>query len=300
MPEYKSNPDKPEKILTGYGTVRSPELKIIYQDIEKETALSKIKQRYGRPRGGQYETEHIEECLRFLRTLDMIEEVGENTLNRINRALFTDFDLSFEARLLYHICQQTGRQFHLAEIHDVAVRELSSDGDHYGVRRVSVDDLVTAMRRNTDYDLRWRSEKIEMWANLLAPAGAVSYASKQDEIIAGPSRALLHELLSLHQQHREDGDNLVAALEWIEESFFPVFSRRGGNPAVHVGVADVFESMAREEVLTLRGMSDRVDAVDLPKRIDNTMTPSDYEIETAPDRPSYWYPLERNERRLSA
>lgn len=297
MPEYQQNTGKPERLLTGYGSVRSAELKAIYEDIDEMTPRSQIEGRYGRPKGGSYETDHIDNCIRFLRTLDMVEQTGEDVLNPINQNLFSDFDLSFETRLLYHIRKQDGGQYHLAAIHDVAVEELGGE-DHYGIRHVSVEDLVTEVRRNTDYDLKWREEKIKMWANLLAPIGAVSYGS--GDILITPSRALLHELLSHHQQYRNNGESLLAALEWIHEEFFPVFSRTGGDPAVHVGVADVFESMVEDDVLTLTGMSDRTETVDLPTSIDNTRTPADYSIAEAPERPSYWYPLERNERRVNA
>lgn len=297
MSDYKQNTEKPERLLTGYGSVRSAELKTIYEDIDEMTPLSQIEHRYGRPREGTYETDHIENCLRFLRTLDMIEQSGEDVLSPLNQGLFSD-DLSFEARLLYHIREQSGKQYHLAAIHDVAVEDVGDEG-RYGTRRVSVEDLVTEARRNTEYDFKWREEKIEMWANLLAPIGAVSYVTERDEIYITPTRALLQELLTYHQQHSNDGESLLAALEWIHEQFFPVFSRTGGDPAVHVGVADVFESMVEDDFLTLTGMSDRTETVDLPTSIDNTRTPADYTIADPPERPSYWYPLERNERRLN-
>ncbi|WP_158056020.1 hypothetical protein [Halorussus halophilus] len=299
MPEYQQNQGKPERLLAGYGSVRSAELKTIYEGIDEGTPISQIEERYGRPQESGYETDHIDQCLRFLRTLDMIEETDDESLNPLNQDLFSNFDLSFESRLLYHIRKQSGRQYHLAEIHEVAVEKLGDEG-HYGTRRVSVEDLVTESRRNTEYDFKWREEKIEMWANLLAPVGAVSYVTSRDEIFISPSRALLHELLALHQQHRDDGDSLLAALKWIHSEFLPVFSRTGGDPAVHVGVADTFESMVEDNLLTLTGMSDRTETVDLPDSIDNTRTPADYTIDDSPDRPSYWYPLERNERRLKA
>lgn len=76
MPEYEHNPSKPEKLLTGYGSVRGAELKAIYGDIGEMTPRSEIEHWFGRPKGSGYETDHIDDCLRFLRTLDMIEQTG--------------------------------------------------------------------------------------------------------------------------------------------------------------------------------------------------------------------------------
>lgn len=300
MPDYEYNTSKPEKLLTGYGTVRGAELKSIYTDIEPMTPLSQIENRFGRPRSSGLETDHIDNCLRFLRTIDMVEQTGKDVLNPTNRDIFPEFELSFEPKLLHHIRQQTGKQSHLAAVYEVAVQEISSDMGYYGVRRVSVDDLEIKVERETDYDLEWREEKILMWANLLAPLGAISFSSDHDEILLSPSRAVLHELLSHHQYHRANGDSILAALEWIDGDFFPVFSRTGGQPAVHVGVADVLESLVADGALTLTGMSDRSEVVDLPRSIDDSQTPADYTIEAAPDRPSYWYPLESSERRYEA
>jgi hypothetical protein len=300
MPEYEYNSSKPDKLLTGYGTVRGAELKAIYADIEPNTPLTQIEERYGRPTSEGIETDHIDNCLRFLRSIDMIEQSGEDVLNPMNEALFSDFEVSFEPRLLYHARQQSDRQSHLAAIHEVAIRELSSEEGYYGIRRVSVDDLVIEVDRETDYDLEWREEKIKMWANLLAPLGAISYSSDHDEILLSPNRGILYELLSHHQRHRENSDSILSALNWIDEEFFPVFSRTGGQPAVHVGIADVLESLAEDDVLTLTGMSDRREVVDLPTSIDDSQTPADYTIETMLDKPSYWYPLDRSERRYLA
>jgi hypothetical protein len=300
MSEYEYNPSKPNRLLTGYGTVRGAELKAIHTNINDLTPVSQIENEFGRPTRGGLETDHIDDCLRFLRTLDMIERSEQNVLNPLNERIFPGFEVSFEPRLLYHIRKQSERQSHLAAIHNIAIQEISSDEGYYGARRVSVDELVTRLRRDTDYDLEWREEKIQMWANLLAPLGAISYSSEHDEILLSSSRTLLHELLSHHQNHRGNGRSILAALEWIDEEFFPVFSRTGGDPAVHVGVADVFDSLVEDGIMTLTGMSDRTEVVDLPQSIDDSQTPADYIIEPAPDRPSYWYPLDRSERRYSA
>lgn len=300
MPDYEYNTSKPEKILTGYGTVRGAELKLIYSAIDPETPVSQIENRFGRPSSSGPETDHIDNCLRFLRTIDMIEQIEEKLLDPMNQSIFPELNPSFEPKLLYHTRQQTGKQSHLAAIHEVAIQEISSETGHYGSRRVTVDELEIEVERATDYDLEWREEKILMWANLFAPLGAISYSSEYDEILLSPSRAMLHELLSHHQRHRTSGDSILSALKWINQDFFPVFSRTGGQPAVHAGIADVLESLVEDGALTLTGMSDRSEVVDLPRSIDDSQKPADYAIETTPDRPSYWYPLERSELECEA
>lgn len=297
MSEYEPNQAKPEKILTGYGTVRGAELKVLYENIATDTIISDIESRFGRPRGNEIETDHIDSCIRFLRTLDMIEENQDNHLTRINQDIFPDFNLSFEPRLLHHIQQQDGIQSHLAAIHDVSIDSTSSNRDE--ISRISVEELKINVERETDYDLEWREEKILMWANLLSPVGAISYSSKQDEILLNPCRGLLCELLSHHYMNHTNGDSLLAALEWIDNEFFPVFSKRAGQPILHKGVTDVFETLVEDGVLTITGMTDRTEVVNLPRQIDDTKTPADYSIEDAPDQPAYWYPLDRSERRCN-
>lgn len=298
MTNYEYNSTKPEKILTGYGTVRGAELKRIYQHILESIPRSEINTKFARPRGQELETDHIDNCIRFLRTLDMVVEEND-VVAPLNQRLFEDFEVSFEPRILYHIKQQTEKQSHLAAIHEIAIREISSGEDHYGARRVSVDELEVAVERNTDYDLQWREEKILMWANLLSPLGAISFSSSHDEILLSPSRVLIHELLYHHQENRSNPESLASALTWVDQNFLPVFSRVSGQPRVHSGIASVFESMVEDDVLSLRGMSDRTETVNLPMIIDQTETPADYSLQSAPKRPSYWYPLERSERRLS-
>lgn len=298
MSEYQENTSKPEKILTGYGTVRSAELKAIYSDIDMMTPLTQVENRFGRPTPSGRETDHIENCLRFLRTLDMIEQTAQDVLNPINTDLFATEQFPFELRLLYHIREQSGSQLHLADIQEKAIRSPYPDTGRYGIRRISVDDLRVAVERETDYDLEWRNEKIQMWANLLDPIGAISYSSSEDEILLAPSRKLVHYGLAYHQEHREASRSILSALEWINREFFTVFSRPGDTPSVHVGVADVLESLVADDALELVGMSDRSEEVDLPRQIDDTETPADYQVSTPPDRPAYWHPLERSERRL--
>lgn len=299
MAEYKEADDKDEALLTGYGTVRGAELKSIYTDISENTPVSEIEKRHGKPNPetGSHETDHISNCMKFLRALDMIEISVQDVVNCINTDIYPE--LSFEARLLYHIRRQTDRQYHLAEVHEVLM-SIDEEDERSGLRAVPEEELLKMVDRKTEYDFKWRPEKIKMWANLLDPIGAVSYDG--DEILTSPSRALLYELLSEYKKENKDeelsGDDLRGALEWIDEEFFPVFSSRTGTPHVHIGVADVLSSMVKDDVIEIVSMTDRTDTIELPYSIDNTEEPAEFRINAKPDEAAYYYPLDRTTRRL--
>ena len=302
MTEYETASGKPGAILTGYGTVRGAELRAIYEYIDEATPRSGVDKRFGRPKSdGSLRTDHVDDCIRFLQTLDMVEVTAQDVLRPLNSDIHPEFP--FELRLLHHIRRQEGEQYHLAHIYDVLV--------DMNLRRVGLNDpnpglgdqdgLLYAVRNNTDYELTWREEKMRMWANLHAPLGAVSYSSDEDEIVASPSRGLLFDALSYYQAHGDDPNGIVAALRWIDENLLPCLADRPGTPKVHVGFADVLSNLEDDEAVTLRGMSDTEESVKMPRADQDTLeTLSTFEVHTKPNRPAYWYPLERDERRVKA
>ncbi len=298
MSEITRATGTPDKILTGYGTVRSAELKAIDEFLVEDIPLSGVVKRFGRPSAESpdgFESKHIKNCIKFLHSLDLIERSAQDVVKPINRDLYPD--ISFEARLLHHIRCQEGDEFQLAEIHDLLMEQTSTEKPH-GYRRISEEDLVTLLKEESRFDIQWRSEKTSMWANLLTPIGAISYTTDHNEIVTSPTRPLLYELLSYHQTNRDDPEGILNALEWIHEEFIPVFYDLSGAPRLHLGVADTLENMVDDEVLSLVGMTDVTQTVRLPYRIDDTEEPARYKIGNVPDRPAYWYPLERSERRV--
>lgn len=298
MSELRRATGTPDKILTGYGTVRSAELKAIDEFLVEDTSLSGIIKRFGRPSpesADGFESKHIEDCVKFMHSLDLIERSAQDVVKPLNRDEYPE--ISFEARLLHHIRSQHGDEYQLAEVHDLLMEYTSTDKQH-GYRRVAEEDLVTLLKEESRYDIQWRSEKTSMWANLLGPVGAISYSTEHDEIVTSPTRALLHELLSYHQTNREDPEGILPALEWIHEEFVPVFHDLSGSPRLHIGVADTLDNMVDDGVLDFVGMTDVTQTVRLPYRIDDTEEPARFKIDDAPDRPSYWYPLERSERKV--
>lgn len=296
---YQKATDKPERLLTGYGSVRGAELKEIYSSIDDDTPKSQIENLYGflNPETGRRDTDHIDNCLRFLETLDMIEMSAQDVLNRINTDVYPE--MSFEPRLLYHINRQEGEQRHLADVHSVLM-DINAGGEP-GTREVNTETLLEEVKRELDYEVSWNPTKIRMWANLMDNIGAVSYSTSADQnlVITSPSRALIHELLSwYHSEHVDGGGtaNLVDALEWVDEEFVEVFSERIGNPTVHKGVVDVIESMCDDGVLEITATSDRTESVELDRDVAGFKNPIEYSISEKPDSPEYRYPLEKDER----
>lgn len=298
MSELTRATDTPDKILTGYGTVRSAELKAINEFLVEEVSLSGVTKRFGRPDStatSGYVSSHIERCIKFMHSLDLIDRSAQDVVKPLNRDIYPE--LSFEARLLHHIRSQDGDEYQLAEIHDLLMTHTSGKNEH-GFRRVNEEDLVELLKKESQFDIQWRTEKTSMWANLLDPIGAISYSTKHDEIVTSPTRALLHELLYYHQANRDDPEGILQVLEWVHEEFMPVFYELSGSPRLHLGVADTLNSMTNDGTLKLVGMTDVTQTVRLPYRIDDTKEPARYKISDAPDLPAYWYPLEQSERRI--
>ncbi|KAB1184761.1 MULTISPECIES: hypothetical protein [Haloferax] len=297
MTDFKHNNDKPSALLTGYSTVRGAELKAIYKTLESqgEVPVSTLEKRFGRPMTSGYETEHIDQSLKFLRAIDMVDVSAQNVVSLSNEDVYSS--LSFEARVLHHVRKQPGKQYHLTYIFDVLAKQ--------NCRRVTEENLLEAVKADSDrsFDLTWRGEKIRMWANLFDPLGAISYVNDatdldENEIIASPTRALMYELLAWYAENGEDSKRFARALKWIDEEFMPVFADRPGVPKLAAGVADVLNDIEMEGAISLQTMSDAGIVASLPRSNGAPRNVATYTVESLPDRPAYWYPLDRNERRL--
>ena len=301
MPEYEYNDDKPEKLLTGYNTIRGAELKEIYRVLDQpgDVPVSALEDRFARPgtNSSSRNTVHVDRCLKFLCAVDMVEVSAQDVVSPMNRDVYPDIK-AFEPRLLHHIRQQQDEQYHLSYIFDVSVG--------LDRRRIPEEELLEEVIDDEarSFGLNWNEDNMRMWANLADPLGAISYLNRGDtnEILVSPTRGLLVDLLSWYQENGEDSDRFARALEWIDEEFLPMFSTRQGSvPTVAVGVADVLNNMENEGVLSLRAMSDTADVVELPRSDrEGSRNVATYSLEEVPDRPSYWYPLARSERRVNA
>lgn len=301
---YTPASHKPDKLLTGFISVRVPEIKYIYGSLQGSTSVTEVTAKFGRPSDdGTQKNSHVEECLRFLNAVDLVESPTGDIraiVEPINDRLLDG--LSFEARLLYHCNQQEGRQTHFTAVH----RALLSEGS----RTVAAgrDNLRTIVKRETDYEFSWTDEKLDMWVTMCEQVGLVS--GTVDGLILSPCRALLHDALLLapisdeggvtyHGDPVEDAE-LQRALNWIEDNMFSVYETRTGKPRVHPAVADVLRNMEEDGVLSLSAPGDAQNPVAIPPADINNDTRGNrreatyFSIQWRPDETAYEYPLNQH------
>lgn len=299
---YTHADTKPNKLLTGFISVRAPELKHIHRLLQGVTSLAGVTNKFGRPTGsGETKTDHVEETLRFLNVVDLVESpTGDvrDTVEPINERHF-DEELAFEARLLYHCNQQDGRQQHFTEVYTSLLTEKSRtvDAERSAIR--------TILKRETDYDFSWTDKKIDMWVTMTEQLGLVS--ETEDRLVLSPYRALMHDALLLapsasgEDPAYDDGSvengEFRQALDWIENNLFSVSSDWKGTPRLHPAIADVLRNMEEDEVLSLSAPGDAQNEVKLPPSDlkddvpGNRQSVTNYSIETRPNETAYEYPL---------
>jgi hypothetical protein len=303
---YTPASTKPDKWLTGYISVRAPELKHIYGSLQGPTSVSEVMSKFGRPTTEGVKTDHVENTLRFLNAVDLVESPNgdiKDTVERINEDSFEE--LPFEARLLYHCNQQEGRQRHFVDVH----RALMSEEE----RTVSADrdDIRTVLKRETsyhsDYDLGWTDEKINMWVILCEQIGLVSETN--DGIVMSPCRALMQDALALAPKSSGEDSGYDRAtiedvefrhaLDWIQENLFTVYLDRSGSRRLHPAIADVLRNMEADGVLALSAPGDAKNEVKLPPSDlnedgrGNRTSVTHVSINSRPDETAYQYPLDQ-------
>lgn len=297
---YTPASSKPDKLLTGFISVRAPELKQIYNAIQEPTDVSELTGKFGRPTPDGIQTDHVEETIRFLNTIDLVDSPSgdiRSTVERINGGQFTD--LSFEARLLYHCNQQEGRQRHFADVY----RALLSEGARVLDREH--DDIPTLLKRKTDYNFSWKKEKIDMWVTLCSQLGLIS--ETEEELVLSPCRALLYDALMLAPTSAEEDPNYKMAevedaefrrlLDWISDNLFAIYGERTGTHRVHPAIADVLRNMEDDDVISLSNPGDSQNAVEIPPEdLDDDVRGQRRDvtrcsIQTRPEETAYEYPL---------
>ena len=299
---YTPASHKPDKLLTGFISVRAPELKHIYASIQGTTSASEVTNKFGRPTNRGLKTNHVEDSLRFLNAVDLVQSpTGDvlDTVERINDRYFEG--LPFEARLLYHCNQQDGRQSHFADIH----RALLSEGS----RTVNAgrNNLRTILKRETDYDFFWTDEKIDMWVTLVEQVGLVT--ETEDGLVLSPCRALMYDALALAPASSSDESNyddltvdngeVQKMLDWINDNLFAVYEARTGTPRVHPAIADVLRNMTEDGVVDLSAPGDSQNEVTLPPEDLNDDTRGNRQdvtyvsVHSKPSATAYQYPLDQ-------
>ncbi|ELZ86900.1 hypothetical protein C454_00070 [Haloferax gibbonsii ATCC 33959] len=283
MADYQFAVNKPDRVLINYNTVRSAELKAVYESLVSNRTVQSIVSDFAHEK-----EDNVRNCISFLHAIDLIERGGDDrVVSPLNRDMFPN--LEFEARFLYHLRQQRFPKNHLTRIQNVALETAD--------RSVTLDVLLPRVKGELDqYDFAWNETKLRMWRALSTQLGLVS-ETKTRGVILSPCRRLLYDLLELYEQ-QEDSTDLYSALTWIEENFFNVFETTTGSPRVHPAISDVLQNMESEDVLELRGMSDARDTVTLPESVHTQRSRSVnvYDLATLPDSPTYQYPLSQFEQ----
>jgi hypothetical protein len=304
---YKSANDKPDKLLTGFISVRVPELKQIYSSIQGTTSTSEIIKKFALPAPGGFNEDQVKECLRFMNAIDLIESPTGDILDTVEKINDRHLgDIPFEIRLLYHCNKQEGKQSHFSDIYYASLIEgdkvIVPDPDTPDSSR---DELRAILKRETDYNFSWTDEKIDMWIAICEQIGLVT--ETDDGIVLSPCRALLHDALALApvdsndtpgygNKTFEDGE-AESILHWINENLFTVYEDNVGSRRVHPAISDVLRNMSEDEVISLSAPGDAQNEVTLPPKDltedkrGNRMKITNISVRSKPSEPAYEYPL---------
>lgn len=297
---YTPASNKPDKLLTGYISVRAPELKHVYASLVGATSAKEVMKRFGRPTAGGLQTEHVEDTLKFLNTVDLVDSPSGDVLETVEPVNDRQFSgLAFEPRLLYHLNQQEGRQGHFTDVYRALLSE--------GTRTIDSDygSIRTILKRETDYDFSWTDEKIAMWIILCEQLGLIT--DTDDEIVLSPCRALVYDALALaptsegeepsyDDQPVENGE-FRRALSWVHDNLFGVFEELTGTPRVHAAVTDVLRNLETDGVISLTAPGDAGNEVVLPPAdLDddsrgNRRRVTRISVSDRPNETAYEYPL---------
>lgn len=298
---YTPAADKPDKLLTGYISVRAPELKHVYESLLRGSSASDVTKRFGRPKEtGDLEKEHVDNTHRFLNAVDLVDSPSGDVRETVEPINNSQFDgLPFEPRLLYHLNQQSGRQAHFTEVYHALLSE--------GARTVEADagSLRTILKRETDYDFSWTDEKIGMWVTLSEQLGLIT--ETDDDIVLSPCRALVYDALVLAPMDEDEEPSYVDqtvedggfrhALSWINDNLFAIFEERTGTPRVHPVVTDVLRNMEDDDAISLTKPGDAENQVVLPPGDltqdvrGNRRRVTRISVSERPDETAYEYPL---------
>jgi hypothetical protein len=279
---YDPSSSKPETDLVNYNTVRVPELRLIYRTLASVGGFANVSTL--RDAMTPEDDDHLDECLRYLRAVDLVDREDERMVELVNEAVYPD--LSFEARLLLHLNQQDHPQDHITEAQHVAFERAPKT-----LRR---DQLEVELNGELDY-IAWNQTKLNAWYRLLQGIGVLSFIDSR-ELVLSPRPALLYELLETFRDI-ENSTDFGEAVAWIEDHFMSILMTRPGTPRLHQGVTDTLQTLLDEEYVSVRGMSDATSEVILPSTHSRNEEPAvtGFELHGWPTDPpaSKRYPLDR-------
>lgn len=279
---YDPSSSKPETDLVNYNTVRVPELRLIYRTLDSMGGFANVSTL--RETMAPKDDGHLDECLRYLRAVDIVDREEDRVIELVNEEVYPD--LPFEPRLLLHLKQQDHPQDHVTEAQRVAFSMAPKT-----LRR---DQLEVELNGELDY-IAWNETKLNAWYRLLQGIGVLSFIDSR-ELVLSPRPALLYELLKTFSDTKDSTD-FSEAVAWIEEHFISVLKTRPGTPRLHEGVTDTLQTLLDEEYVSVRGMSDATSEVVLPSTHARNEEPAltEFELYDWPTNPpaSKRYQLDR-------
>lgn len=280
---YRYADGKPDATLVNYNTVRAAELKLLYKRLHESVTgtvkISKLEREFTHS-----DDDHLEQCLRFMHAVDLIEWPELRLVEPINTEVFPS--LSFEAKLLHHLKQQEQPQDHMARAQAVAFKNAP--------RTIERDLLVTQLKRELDY-INWNNTKVNMWYRLYQGIGVLSYIESRG-LVLSPSRRLLYDLLETFQE-TESSDDFGEAVTWIEQYFMSVLAERPGTAQLHQGVTDSLQNLIDDGYISVRGMADAQNEIKLPETHTRAESPAikEFNLQESPpaENAAYQYPLDQ-------
>lgn len=280
--EFQQNESKPGKDLVNYTTVRVPELRQLHRTIGSAGGFANVSTLQDMM--APDDDNHLSECLRYLRAIDMVDREEDRVVEIVNDDVYPN--LSFEARLLLHLNQQSHPQDHIVEAQRVAFKKAS--------RTLRRDQLEVELNSEVDY-IAWNETKLNAWYNLLQGIGVISYIDSR-ELVLSPRPALLYELFETFRDTVNSTD-FGEAVAWIEDNFMSVLTTRPGTPRLHQGVTDTLQILLEDDHISVRGMSDATSEVVLPSTLSRNEEPAvtEFELHGWPANPpaSKRYPLDQ-------
>lgn len=247
----------PQKQILSY-PVRGPEIEALISVFQKQPvrSLESLVEKFVPPEPGSQpqKTELLREALNFLRTVEFIRQVTNETqiLTFYLAEELTAVE-SFQLQLLRHLhsFDDDRRAFRL--ITDLVVR----DNLLFAHRK----QIVTKLEVAYPGSYSWNEEKFRTWQNLADYLGLVrSIKPDQGDTMFCPQPGLLLKLLRAYKGEQRKANQVPVGdwLAFIHETYFSCFTTRR---EVHGGLARSLRSMSTMDQLTFDMHSDAPSAV---------------------------------------
>ncbi len=247
--------DKPEKILLSYVHVRGPALAATHNVIKnnENCSFNYLKERFCMPKknSSKFQTEQLDGCLKFLRTVDIVE------MNSVS------------GKETYRIVEDlSGMPFHVLLLRKLRLAEDGPSRPHsfYEVQKVLVQNDISfihldqlrrlvekSLRARADLDFTWTLEKLNFWMELADFLGLGTKTTSRSFIFY-PSPQLVHTLLESFSQDSEQ-KRLSRFVEYLRSNFFECLTQHG-DFSIFKGLQQTLLLLEGEKRIRLISMSD--------------------------------------------